>query len=76
MGHLLVKLGRMEYDAILGMDWLSTYHAHVDCHQKRVTFKMEEITEFTFEGVKNEKRIHIISTTKTTKLLRRGCRDF
>ena len=70
MGHLLVKLGRMEYDAILGMDWLSTHHAHVDCHQKRITFKMEGISEFIFKGVKNRKRVQIISAIKTTKLLR------
>ena len=45
----LIRLGGMEYDAILGMDWLSTHHAYVDCHHKRVTFKMKEIPEFTFE---------------------------
>jgi len=66
----LVKLGRMEYDAILGMDWISTHHAHINCHQKRVTFKMEGILEFTFEGVKNGKRIQIISAIKTMKLLK------
>jgi len=53
----LIKLVRMEYDAILGMDWLSTHHTHVDYHQKRITFKMKGILEFTFEGVKNGKRI-------------------
>jgi len=46
----------MEYDAVLGMDWLSMHHAHVDCHHKRVTFKMKEIPEFTFEGVRNRGR--------------------
>ena len=25
----LIKLGEMEFDIILGMDWLSTYRAHV-----------------------------------------------
>ena len=28
----------LEFDALLGMDWLAAYHAHVDCHQKVVTF--------------------------------------
>ena len=65
----LVKLGRMEYDVILGMSWLSTHHAHVDCHQKRVTFIMEGIPEFTFEGVRDEMKIQIISAIKATKLL-------
>jgi len=65
-----------EYDAILGLNLLSTHHAHVDCHQKWVTFKMEGISEFSFEGVKNGKRIRIISAIKTMKLLRRGCQRF
>ena len=37
----LVKLGKMEYDVILGIDWLSTQCAHVDCHQKEK--KIEDI---------------------------------
>ena len=45
----VVKLGRMKYNAILGMDWLSTHHAPIDCHQKRVTFKVKGISEFIFE---------------------------
>ena len=70
----LVKLGRIEYDSILGMEWLSTHNAHIDCNQKRVTFKIEGIPEFTFEGVKNGKKIQIISVIKATKLLRRSVR--
>jgi len=66
----------MEYDAILGMDWLSTHYAHIDCHQKIVTFKMKGIPEFTFEGVKNGKKMQVISAIKTMKLLRWECQGF
>ena len=46
----LVKLGRTEYDLVLGMDWLLTHHhAHLDRHQKRVNFKIEKILEFTLK---------------------------
>ena len=31
----LIKLGEMEYDIILGMNWLSTYCAQVDCHRRK-----------------------------------------
>ena len=41
----LIKIGEMEYDLILGMDWLSTYRAQVDCHQKRIIFKLEGAPE-------------------------------
>ena len=50
----LVKLEEIEYNVILGMDWLSTCHAHVDCHQKRVTFNIEGVPKFTYEGTKNK----------------------
>ena len=30
----LIKLGEMEFDAILGMNWLSACGAHVDCNRK------------------------------------------
>jgi len=32
----LIKLGEIEFDIILGMDWLSTYRASVDCYEKKV----------------------------------------
>jgi len=72
----LIRLGSMEYDTILGMDWLSNHHTHVDCYHKRVTFKRKGTPKFTFEGVKNEKKVQIILAFKTTKLLRRGCQGF
>jgi hypothetical protein len=34
----LILLDIQDFDVILGMDWLSTYHASVDCYSKRVTF--------------------------------------
>ena len=32
VAHFLV-FGSVTYDAILGMDWLSTFHAHIDCQR-------------------------------------------
>jgi len=72
----IVKLGEMEYEHILGMDWLSTCHAHVICHQKRITFKLEEAPEYVFERKKDKLSISIISAIKTTTLLRHRCRGF
>ena len=72
----LIKLGEMEYDIILGMDWLSTYHAHVDCHLKKIIFKMPGAPEYMFEGTKNKVSIPVISALKATKLLRHGCQGF
>ena len=66
----------MEFDAILGMDWLSARGAHVDCNRKRISFKMEGVSEFIFEGVKVSHDIPYISTIKATKLMRQGCQGF
>ena len=37
---------------------------------------MKGIPEFTFEELRNEKKIQIISAIKTMKLLRWGCQGF
>jgi len=39
-----------DFDAILGMDWLSTHHAVVECFEKRVIFHIPGQFEFFFEG--------------------------
>jgi len=73
----LIKLGEMEFDVILGMDWLSACGAHVDCNKKRIIFKMEGVPEFVNEGVKVSHDIPYISAIKATKLMREGCQaDF
>jgi len=66
----------MEYNLILGMDLLSTYHARVDSHQKRIAFKLEGAPKFIFEGIKDKPNIPIISTIQATKLLKHGCQEF
>ncbi|KAK9119024.1 hypothetical protein Scep_017117 [Stephania cephalantha] len=41
----------LEFDALLGMNWLAAYHAQLDCFLKTVTFRVPGIPEFTFIGV-------------------------
>jgi len=72
----LIKQGEMEYDLILGIDWLSTYHAHVDCHQKKITFKLKGAPEYVYEGMENKISIPVISAFKPTNLLRHGYQGF
>ncbi|XP_075633934.1 uncharacterized protein LOC142606477 [Castanea sativa] len=35
----LILMDMYDYDVILGMDWLVTYHARVDCFRKEVVFR-------------------------------------
>jgi len=46
----LTKLGEIEFEAILGMDWLSACGAHVDCNRKKIIFKMEEFRSLFLKG--------------------------
>ena len=46
----LVLLDLQDLDVILGMDWLASYHASVDCFGKHVTFIIPGQLEFSFEG--------------------------
>nr|GEZ91942.1 reverse transcriptase domain-containing protein [Tanacetum cinerariifolium] len=64
---------------IIGMDWLSRYHAMIVCDEKlvRVPFGNKILT---FHGDRNnnghESRLNIISYTKTQKYLLKGCPIF
>ena len=72
----LIMLGKMEFDAILGMDWLSASGAYVDCNKKRIIFKMEGTPELIFEGEKVRYDIPHISAIRATKLMKQGCQGF
>ncbi|GJW31094.1 putative reverse transcriptase domain-containing protein [Tanacetum coccineum] len=72
-----VEMG--SFDVIIGMDWLSKYHAVIVCDEKlvRVPFG-NEILIFRGDESNNgyESRLNIISCTKTQKYLLKGCPIF
>ncbi|RVW59010.1 Transposon Tf2-2 polyprotein [Vitis vinifera] len=55
----LVLLDLQDFDVILGMDWLASYHASVDCFEKRVTFSIPGQPKFSFEGKHVDRPLHI-----------------
>ena len=57
----LVLLDLQDFDVILGMDWLASYHASVDDFGKIVTFKILGQPNFSFEGKHVNKPLHVIS---------------
>nr|GEZ39343.1 putative reverse transcriptase domain-containing protein [Tanacetum cinerariifolium] len=61
-----VKLG--SFDAIVGMDWLKTYHVVIVCDEKivHVPFGNETLI-IRCDGSNNGNQINIISSTKTRK---------
>ena len=58
---------------ILGMDWLVTYRAQIDCFTKTVTFQDEGGRRVEFKGERNIIPDSIISVMTARKLLRKGC---
>ncbi|GJV85957.1 putative reverse transcriptase domain-containing protein [Tanacetum coccineum] len=69
-----VELG--SFDVIIGMDWLSKYHAVIFCNEKivRIPFGDETlIIRGDRSNNKHESRLNIISCTKTEKYLLKGC---
>ena len=47
----LILLGPMEFDAILGMDWLASCQASLDCRLKRVYFDTLVRIYFISKGI-------------------------
>ena len=72
----LVLLELQDFDVILWMDWLASYHASVDCFGKRVMFSIPGQPDFSFEGKHVEKPLHMISALRASSLLRKGCQGF
>ena len=59
----LVLLDLQDFDVILGMDWLASYHAFVDCFRKQVTFSISSQSEFSFKGKHVDKPLLVVSVT-------------
>nr|GEX58579.1 reverse transcriptase domain-containing protein [Tanacetum cinerariifolium] len=72
-----VELG--SFDVIIGMDWLSKYHAMIVCDKKIVHIPFDNETLIIHGDGSNhgsESRLNIISCTKTQKYLLKGCHVF
>ncbi|GJX41758.1 putative reverse transcriptase domain-containing protein [Tanacetum coccineum] len=73
----IIRIG--SFDIIIGMDWLSRYHAIIICDEKLVRVPFENETLIICgdrNNYGNESRLNIISCTKTQKYLLRGCHVF
>ena len=60
----LIVLDMDEYEIILGMDWLSKYHAKIDCRKKIVVFHPSDTDQFVFKGIQTSMRFPLISAMK------------
>ena len=63
------------YDVILGMDWLSKYKAHIDCHRGRVQFEIDN-GKLVYQGVRPTNGSLIISALQAERMLEKGCEAY
>ncbi|XP_077242535.1 uncharacterized protein LOC143883058 [Tasmannia lanceolata] len=72
----LILLELSDFNMIMGMDWLSTHHALVDCNKKVVTFEIPGEEKFYFEGSGAHLTPIVLSAIQACRLLRQGCKAF
>ncbi|EOY03241.1 Uncharacterized protein TCM_017930 [Theobroma cacao] len=72
----LVVLNTLDFDVILGMDWLSPYHASVDCYHKLLRFDFPNEPPFSIQGDRSNAPTNLISVMSTRRLLRQDCSGY
>ncbi|GJW55819.1 putative reverse transcriptase domain-containing protein [Tanacetum coccineum] len=68
-----IKLG--SFDVVIGMDWLSKYHARIICDEKVVHIPIDGET-LIIQGDQSKTRLNLISCIKTERYISRGCQVF
>jgi len=61
------------YDLLIGMDWLATYKARLDCYHKTLECVSEEGRRITLQGIQKPVSVRRISALQMRKYCRKGC---
>ncbi|XP_073152989.1 uncharacterized protein [Henckelia pumila] len=67
----LIQLNMLEFDAILGMDWLANNHALVDCRMKNVKLRTSNLDEVIYHGKTKEQK-SLLSASQAWKAMKSG----
>ncbi|KAA0054669.1 pol protein [Cucumis melo var. makuwa] len=62
----------LDFDVILGMNWLAANHASIDCSRKEVAFNPPSLASFKFKGEGTRSLPKVISAMRASKLLSQG----
>nr|GEW43568.1 putative reverse transcriptase domain-containing protein [Tanacetum cinerariifolium] len=68
-----IKLG--SFDVVIGMDWLSKYHAKIICDKKVIHIPIDSKT-LIIRGDQSKTRLNLISCIKTERYISMGCQVF
>ena len=63
----------VDFDLILGMDWLSPHDAVLDCYAKTVTLAMPGIPPVVWQGSCSRTPVGMISFVRAQRLMASGC---
>ncbi|XP_070021008.1 uncharacterized protein [Nicotiana sylvestris] len=69
----LPLLDMVDFDVILGMDWLSAYNAVLDCHAKNVTLALPGFPRLEWRGTPGHSTSRVISYMKARRMVEKGC---
>ena len=72
----LIELAILDFDVILGMDWLSENCSTINCYKKYVMFEHEKERKSTLQCDRSEVPANLISLIKASKLLKKGCQGY
>ena len=72
----LVALDMRDFDAVLGMDWLSRHKATVDCYKKEVKLHRLGKLEVKFKGICRELSSSMISAMAAQRMLLKGYQGY
>ncbi|KAL5577635.1 hypothetical protein UlMin_019334 [Ulmus minor] len=72
----LVILKMVDYDVILGMDFLGEYGASIDCKARIVRFNPCDQEPFDFHGERKTCQKVFLSAIEAKKMLARGCEGY
>ncbi|XP_070672102.1 uncharacterized protein [Malus domestica] len=72
----LIPLDIVDFDVILGTNWLHYNRAKIDCYGNTVTFHRPGLPEVTFVEEPSRVRHGVIYAMKTKRLLSKGCQGY
>ncbi|XP_070003321.1 uncharacterized protein [Nicotiana sylvestris] len=69
----LLLLDMVDFYVTLGMDWMSPYHAILDCHAKNVTLALLGLPLLGWRGTSGHSTSRVISYVKAHNMVKKGC---
>ncbi|GJS45910.1 putative reverse transcriptase domain-containing protein [Tanacetum coccineum] len=72
----LLPIHMLDFDVILGMDWLASHRATIDCYARTVIFGNVRQPEFVYHGSSPLKSVKLISAIKARTLISHGCQAY